>query len=100
MTGNIALDGSMSGTATTSAGQSATWTTTAGIARRPMYPGLFTSLIPKFYFTTDEYGSGSWHVNLRDEHFPPGAGEQTLSVWINYPGATILVSKNFSVIVD
>ena len=61
--------------------------------------GLFTSTVPPFTFTTDDYGSGSWHLNLRDSNFP-GPGTYMLSVWINKPGASILVSDNFTVVVD
>ena len=62
-------------------------------------PGLFTSTVQPFTFTTDASGSGSWHINLRDDNFY-GPNEYTLSVWINKPGATILISGNFNVTVD
>jgi hypothetical protein len=62
------------------------------------WPGLFTSTLQPFTFTTDDTGSGSWHVNLRASDFP-GKGDYTLSVWINEAGATILVSDNFQVTV-
>jgi len=48
---------------------------------------------------TDENGAGSWHFNLKDADFS-GLGTYNLSVWINKPGATILISDNFEVVVD
>lgn len=60
------------------------------------WPGLFTSTVQPFTFTTDADGSGSWHVNLKDSDFS-GPGTYTLSVWINV-GATILISDNFTVV--
>ncbi|MBN1971797.1 MAG: hypothetical protein JW870_20730 [Candidatus Delongbacteria bacterium] len=66
------------------------------------YPGLFTSTVQPFTFITDEYGSGSWHINLRDSDFVNGAGTYTLSVWIvaKVVNKTILISDNFEVVVD
>lgn len=52
-----------------------------------------------FVFTTDEYGSGSWHLNLRDSNFLR-PGTYRLSVWINEAGLTILISDNFDVVVE
>jgi len=99
--GTIATDGTMSGTWSNPA-QSGTWSSTAGVATYTMigsgWPGLFTSTVPPFTFITDEYGSGSWHINLRDSDFP-GPGTYTLSVWINEAGGTMLISDNFSVVV-
>ena len=63
------------------------------------WPGLFTGTIPAFTFLTDEYGAGSWHLNLRDENFP-GPGTYNLSVWINEAGKTMLISDTFSVVVE
>jgi len=63
------------------------------------FPGEFTSTVPRFTITTDEYGAGSWHINLRDEIFT-GPGSYTLSVWINGSGKTILISDNFIVAVN
>ena len=64
------------------------------------WPGLFTSTVQPFTFTTDEFGAGSWHLNLRDENFPADGGIYTLSVWINGSGRTILISDNFQVVVN
>jgi hypothetical protein len=70
-----------------------------GYFTTPVYwPGLFTSTIPTFTFTTDEYGSGSWHITLRDTIFT-GAGTYALSVWVNSPSRTILISNTFTVVV-
>lgn len=98
------VTGSMSGTWTSNTGQSGTWQSIAGAASYKGdvgtgWSGLFTATVPSFTFTTDEYGSGSWHVNLRDSDFP-GPGTYSLSVWINEAGYTILVSDNFQVLVD
>lgn len=98
------VDGSMSGTWASNVGQSGTWESVSGSAIFQGYvgtgwSGLFTSTIPPFTFTTDEYGAGSWHINLRDSDFP-GPGTYTLSVWINEAGGTMLISNNFSVTVD
>lgn len=103
-TGTIASDGTMSGTWVGS-GQPGpyTWESISGQATKPTgnigWSGLFTSTIQPFTFTTDTYGAGSWHVNLRDEDFP-GLGNYTLSVWINEVGKTMLISDNFEVVVD
>jgi len=95
VSGTIASDGTMSGNIPWE------WHTTDGhvtlASGSTGWPGLFTSTIPKFTFTTDEFGAGSWHVNLRDSDFP-GPGTYTLSVWIN--NETILISDNFEVVVD
>jgi len=95
--GTIASDGSMSGTSPWE------WHTTSGAATLASgstgWPGLFTSTVPAFTFTTDEFGAESWHINLRDSDFP-GAGTYTLSVWINEAGLTMLISDTFNVIVD
>ena len=93
VSGTIASDGSMSGTSPWE------WHTTAGHATLASgstgWSGLFTSTVQPFTFVTDEYGSGSWHLNLRDEDFP-GPGTYSLSVWINL-GGTILISDTFTV---
>ena len=79
------------------------WHSTFGSATYTMigsgWPGLFTSTIPSFTFTTDGDGAGSWHLNLRDSDFSNG-GTHTLSVWINEAGGTMLISDNFPVEVD
>ena len=94
-TGTIDINGYLvSGTGTSGVYE---WHSTSGHANYfPGYPGLFNSL-GTFTFTTDEYGAGSWHINLVDSNFPlPGI--YTLSVWINSPfPATVLISNNFDV---
>jgi hypothetical protein len=94
--GTIASDGKISGTSPWE------WHTTAGAAKLASgstgWPGLFTSTVQPFTFTTDDSGSGSWHVNLRAGDFPT-TGLNTLSVWINGAGATILISDVFTVTV-
>jgi len=94
--GTIAPDGSMSGT------NPLEWHTTSGHATwgsgSTGWPGLFTSAVPEFTFTTDEFGAGSWHVNLKDANFA-SAGSYLLSVWVNGGGATVLISDNFNVVV-
>ena len=78
------------------------WHTTEGNvtleSRSTGWPGLFTSTLQLFTFTADEFGAGSWHVNLGDSNFD-GPGGYTLSVWINL-GKTILISDNFTVVVE
>ena len=95
VSGIIASDGSMSGTSPWE------WHTTFGnvtlASGSTGWPGLFTSTVQPFTFNTDAYGSGSWHINLRNSDFP-GTGIYTLSVWIN--NGTILISDNFEVVVD
>jgi hypothetical protein len=92
--GTIAPDGSMSGT-----NMSGTWKWNTTFGNVTLWPVLFTENIPAFTFTTDDSGSGSWHINLRDSDFT-GPGSYTLSVWIDGAGKTILISDNFSVTVD
>ena len=92
--GTIAPDGSMSGT-----NMSGTWEWNTTFGNVTLWPVLFTENIPAFTFTTDDSGSGSWHINLRDSDFT-GPGSYTLSVWIDGAGKTILISDNFSVKVD
>lgn len=97
VSGTIALDGTMSGNSPWE------WHTTSGNATlasgSTSWPGLFTGTVQPFTFITDEYGSGSWHLNLRDDNFS-GLGDHTLSVWINSSGGTILISNTFDVAVD
>jgi len=100
LSGIIADDGTLSGI-WTGPGQTGTWRSTAGEAIfqgmvGTGWSGLFTSTVPPFTFTTDEYGAGSWHINLRDSDFL-GSGTYALSVWINEAGGTMLISDNFSV---
>jgi len=107
--GTIAADGSMTGTWLDTWGElnrTGDWRTTGGLAEKTHtgstgWPGLFNpTTVPAFTFTTDAYGSGSWHVNLKDSDFS-GPGTYTLSVWINqglpYEGPTILISDTFGV---
>ena len=105
VTGKISAHGTMmSGTWIDKHGNEGTFKSLYGAATSigggsTWCPGLFTSTVPKFTFTTDIYGAGSWHINLRDSNFAK-TGENTLSVLINKPGATILISDNFTVVVD
>ena len=70
-----------------------------GYSTTPVYwPGLFSITIPIFMFTTDEKGSGNWHIHVRDTDFS-GAGTYALSVWINSPRRTILISNTFMIAV-
>ena len=96
VSGAIAPDGSMSGNSPWE------WHTTEGhvtvASGSTSWSGLFTSTVQPFPFTTDEFGSGSWHINLRDSDFGNVPGVYTLSVWIN--NGTILISDNFEVTVD
>jgi len=97
VSGTIAADGTMSGNLPWE------WHTTSGNATVASgskgWPGLFTSTIQPFTFTTDEFGAGSWHLNLRDENFT-GPGTYNLSVWINVSGKTILISDVFTVVAE
>jgi len=61
------------------------------------YSGRFLGK-ERFTFTTDEFGAGSWHFNLKNGDFD-GPGTYELSVWIN-KGGTILISNNFTVVVE
>ncbi len=103
--GTIAPDGTMSGTwGNDSQGLGHPWHSISGTAVKTHtgndgWPGLFNPItVPAFTFTTDEFGAGSWHINLRDGDFY-GAATYELSVWINY-GRTILISDTFDVVVD
>ena len=94
--------GIVDGDWSSSAGQTGTWSSYSGNATKVTvgngWPGLFPGQ-STFTFMTDGEGNGGWHFNLKNEDFP-GPGTYDLSVWINRPGATILVSDNFSVTVD
>lgn len=100
VSGTIAGSGSMSGNIPWE------WHTTAGhvtvASGSTGWPGLFTATVPEFTFTTDDSGSGSWHINLRDSDFPLLGANFTLSVWINetVPNKTVLISDTFQVTVD
>jgi hypothetical protein len=102
--GTIASDGTMSGTWHGVNQPTYTWESISGQAVKThtgnsSWPGLFTSSIQPFTFVTDEYGSGSWHVNLKNADFP-GNGAYELSIWINDSGGTILISDVFDVAVE
>jgi len=107
LTGTIANDGSMSGNWSDTwggLGRTGTWTTTGGPAVKTHtgdtgWTGLFTNTVQPFTFTTDNTGSGSWHVNLRAGDFP-GVEPYKLSVWINEAGGTMLISNNFELVKD
>lgn len=103
--GTIAADGTMSGTwGNDGQGYGHSWLSISGNAVKTHtgstgWSGLFTSTVQPFTFTTDEFGAGGWHVNLRDEDFL-GPGTYSLSVWINESGGTMLISDVFEVTVD
>ena len=92
VSGTINSDGSISGSSPWG------WITSDGAVKpasgSTSWPGLFTSTVQPFTFTTDNTGSGSWHVNLRAGDFP-GVGPYKLSVWINEAGGTMLISDSF-----
>jgi hypothetical protein len=106
LTGTIANDGSITGTWTDTwpdehgpVLRTDNWRNTIGVAVKTHtgstgWPGLFTNSVQPFTFTTDAYGSGSWHINLKDSDF--STGTYPLSVWINI-GGTILISDTFEV---
>jgi len=95
VSGTIAPDGTMSGTSPW------VWQTTSGAATLAsgdtLWPGLGTTL-DYFTFTTNEVGSGNWHVNLRGTNFL-STGTYPLSVWVNGAGGTILISDTFTVVI-
>jgi len=100
--GTIAGDGTISGTwGNDGQGYGHSWLSISGNAVETHtgsmgWSGLFTSTVPPFTFTTDSYGAGSWHVNLKNANFP-SMEEFSLSVWINEAGATMLISNVFKV---
>lgn len=100
---NIADGKIVGGTWTSSSNQTGTWYSTAGTAETEEvgcgYPGLFWNQ-EIFTFVTDENGHASWHFNLTDEDFPRTGETFEMSIWVNKPGATILISDNFSVEVE
>ncbi len=83
----------VSGSWSSSTGQAGSWGSTEGNAVKEDvgngYPGLLSGQ-STFTFTTDEFGSGSWHLNLKDS---PISG---FSIWINGAGRTVLISDNVS----
>ncbi|HBG74622.1 MAG: hypothetical protein A2X25_11360 [Chloroflexi bacterium GWB2_49_20] len=103
--GIISGSGMLSGTWTATDGDGGTWNSTTGIAVKTYtgsagWTGFFTSTIPAFTFTTDAYGTGSWHVNITEQNYT-GSGPRDLSVWINKGSSpTILISDVFSVIFE
>jgi hypothetical protein len=106
MEGDIASDGSMSGDwhdEPLTGSRTGEWATTNGNADKThtgddYWTDLFTTKIPEFTFTTDEYGAGSWHINLKEDLGLEGS--KTLSVWINGPSGTMLISNNFTVVFE
>ena len=104
-TGKISSDGTMSGDWEDTNGplqRSGTWAINEKaekiIEGNTGWTGLFTSSIQPFQFMTDEYGSGSWHINIKDEDYSQ-EGDKALSVWIN-SGGTLLISDVFHVIFE
>jgi hypothetical protein len=99
--GTISRDGTMEGTWAYSTGKTGIWQSTEGSATSSpitsQWPGYSTTL-KGFNFTTDNTGSGSWHVTLEKEDFT-SPRSQNLSVWINEAGRTILISDNFGRVV-
>lgn len=51
-------------------------------------------------FTTDEFGHGEWHLNIRAGDMV--VGTYNLSMWINDAGAglTLLISDNFQIVIE
>ncbi len=62
------------------------------------YPGLLTSNIPAFTFETDEDGNGIFEVTLTNDDVTYEDGIELFSVWINAPGATILISETVTLV--
>ena len=103
-TGTIAPDGTMSGTWHGTGQPTYAWESISGQAIKTHtgdtnWHGEFTSTVPAFTFTTDEFGAGSWHINLKNADFP-NPGNFTLSVWIDVAGRTILISDVFTVVAE
>lgn len=67
--------------------------------RDTTWPGLLSSALKPFNFVTDAEGAGSWTADLTEAGVQSGSS-QTLSVWINEGGLTILVSDTFPVALD
>jgi hypothetical protein len=96
---NVQSNGSLLGTWFDNQGNSGPVTSYSGLAIATYtgstgWPGLFSSNVQPFTFTTNRNGVGNWHLNLGKGDFP-GPGTYALSIWIN-GGATILVSDNFT----
>lgn len=91
VSGTIASNGTMSGTSPWE------WHTTVGhvtLASGPTgWPGLLNTVQP-FTFTTNDSGSGSWHLNLKSNDI---TAVSSFSVWINGNGGTILISENITI---
>jgi hypothetical protein len=99
-TGTIQADGKFVGSVADNQGNSGSWNSISGAAQKThtgdtYWPGLFPT-VSKFTFTTDKFGSGNWHVNLKDANFS-GPGIYPLSIWINGAAGTILISDTFDV---
>jgi len=105
-TATIETDGSLSNGTwadVTPGTRSGTWTSTSGNATKTFtgdtgWPGLFTTTIQAFTFVTDEFGEGSWHVNVKESDYSiPGIA--SMSVWINQTdlNKTMLISDVFEI---
>ena len=75
--------------------RSGTWTSTSGQAIKTYtgdtgWPGLFNPAILPFTFTTNAKGSGTWHLNLKNDDI---TGPK-FSIWVNENGGTMLISDN------
>ena len=83
----------VSGSWSSSTNQSGDWYSTGGKATKEKVGNGYPGLLPgqeTFTFVTDEFGSGSWHLNLKDSIITG------FSVWINGGGRTVLISDNVS----
>jgi hypothetical protein len=91
-TGTINNDGSITGTSPWS------WSvyedSVSAASGSTGWPGLLTGQTA-FTFTTDEYGSGSWHLNIKKSDLPDGTNK--MSIWIN-DGGTLLISDSFEIV--
>jgi hypothetical protein len=85
MSGTIAPNGSISGTwddnyPNAAGSRSGFWTAPVGTAVQASgstgWTGFFNTQ-QAFTFTTDAYGAGSWHVNLKDADLPAGPASGT-----------------------
>jgi len=98
--GTIAPDGTIVGTWQDNNGVTGTFSTQTGFVVKTGtgstgWPGLFSSRITPFTFTTNSKGSANWHIKMKHGDFI-GKGPYELSVWIN-EGGTMLISDVFTV---
>jgi hypothetical protein len=101
----IAADGSLTGgiwADASAGGRSGTWSSTAGHATMTYtgstgWPGLFSAGVQPFTFKTSASGNGTWHMNLKKAVLPD-TGTHTISVWVNGPAGTVLISNTFNVV--